>query len=237
MTKNLKAAKRLVAFSIEQKLQRLKERRTGQPYSGTYYVPSSNIDLDRVVPHVDGDDDHDLHVAVDKLDRMPNRRHNFGPDDIDVGSMTRPIGQEVVRKLSAGRETGFGAGVLLFCEPTGRFLFVKRSETGDQPGTWCTGGGGVEDNETIHEAVERENMEELGYDKPLELIHMDRQVSPDGSFIFHNHMAVIDEEFEPVLNDEHTEHKWCEADDLPSPLHPGLELALQNWMKRQGASA
>lgn len=228
----------------------------------------SSIDSDRVVPNHDGQD-HNLRVALDKLDRLKGPRANFAEDGADVGSMTRAEGdlfpysvnvaaglkpdgtckiesrqvmaasiEDAMRiamtQLNAGRETGYGAGVLLFSRKTGRFLFVKRGPNGDQPGTWCTGGGGVEENETIEQAVRRENQEELGFDGDYELIHMDRQASP--GFVFHNHMAVIEDEFEPVLNDEHTEYKWCEPDEIPEPLHPGLRLALANWMKRQGAT-
>lgn len=188
------------------------------------------VDLERVVPHPDQFADNDLQVAIDKLDRMPDRRHNFDPESIDVGSMSRPEGSPVVRELRSGRETGFGAGCLFFARNTGRFLFVKRSSTGDCAGTWCTGGGGIEDWETIDEAVRRENQEELGYEGPYELIHMHRDSKP--GFVFHNHMAVIEDEFEPVLNEEHTAYKWCEADDLPEPMHPGLANAISEWTKR-----
>jgi len=233
----------------------------------TLFAEFNAVDPNRVVPNHDGSD-HQLRVALDKLDRMNDRRANFPEEGADVGSMTRPEGElfpysvnvaagmnpdgtikvktmevkaasiedamRIATQMNAGRETGYGAGVLLFSRKTGRFLFVKRGPNGDEPGTWCTGGGGVEPDETIEQAVRRENQEELGFDGEYELIHMDRQASP--GFVFHNHMAVIDDEFEPVLNDEHTEYRWCEPDQIPEPLHPGLRLALSNWMKRQGVS-
>jgi 8-oxo-dGTP pyrophosphatase MutT (NUDIX family) len=286
MAKELRAESRINAFTIDQKLQRLHERQHGLPYSGADYVQGSE-DLDRVLPHHDGKSEHELAVAVDKLDRMPARRHNFDPESIDIGSMDRPVGEELVHKLKAerefvvqlptsynemdgtmnvvrinvmaasveeamskaeaelrarladgarivsasliksGRETGFGGGVLLWCQSTGRFLFIKRSDTGDEPGTWCVPGGGIEDGETIDQGTKRELAEECGYEEPIELLFMHRDVQPN--FIFHNHMAIVPEEFEPVLNEEHTDYQWCEADQLPQPMHPRLENAMAEW--------
>lgn len=136
-----------------------------------------------------------------------------------------------MEKVKAGRETGYGAGVLFICPATGRCLFVKRSSQGDHPGTWCTSGGGVENNETIEQAVRRECVEELGYDGDYELHHMDRQ--DHGGFVFHNHFAAVPEEFTPVLNDEHTDYVW--TDKFPEPMHPGLEQAITNFVNRSEA--
>jgi len=314
--KELRAATRLAAkIDIDMALQRLHERRNGLPYSGLAWseargreLAASDEDLDRVVPRHDGmSADHELAVAVDKLDRMPERRHNFDPESVDIGSMDRPVGEELVRKLTAdtereftvqladsyneedgtmnivsfdvmalsteqaieraeaklaslkaagakvvkaaisqqvlldaykrrmqaGRETGFGGGVLLYSQATGRFLFIKRSETGDCPGTWCVPGGGIEDGETIDQGTKRELSEECGYDEPIELLFMHRDVQPN--FIFHNHMAVVPDEFEPTLNEEHTDYKWCGADELPEPMHPRLEHAMSEWTRKNGA--
>jgi len=131
-----------------------------------------------------------------------------------------------VQPVKAGRGTGFGAGVLLMAADTGRIFLAKRSSKGDEGGTWCCGGGGVEDYETIEEAARRENMEELGFDlKGVQLLHMHRSVQP--GFIFHNHMAVIPHELEARLNDEHSECGWFS--DLPEPMHPKLMEAINTW--------
>lgn len=132
------------------------------------------------------------------------------------------------KKLRAGTETGFGAGVLFFCISTGRYLWIRRSENGDFPGYWCAPGGGVEDFETIEQGVAREVKEEIGYYKPMTLIHMNR-TNKDG-FVFCNHLTMVENEFEPVLNDEHTEHTW--ATTQPEPLHPGLREAISKWSQR-----
>lgn len=133
-------------------------------------------------------------------------------------------------KIKAGTETGYGAGVLFFCPATGNFLWVKRSNEGDFGGHWCCGGGGVEDHETIEQGVRREVREELGYDEPYVLEHMHRtQVSP--TFIYHNHLAKVDREFVPVLNDEHTQYVW--SSEIPKPIHPGLMAAIEAYLERE----
>jgi len=136
--------------------------------------------------------------------------------------------------IRAGRETGYGAGALLFCPDTQRFLFIKRSDTGDHAGTWCCPGGGVEEHETVEEAVRRECEEEIGYRPEGELLHMNRDAQDGGQFIFHNHFCLVPEEFEPVLNPEHTDFVWSE--EPPEPLHPGLANSMREWAGRQGVS-
>lgn len=136
-------------------------------------------------------------------------------------------------RIKAGRDTGFGAGVLIIAATSGQALFIKRSAYGDFPGHWCCPGGGVEDNETIEQAVRRETMEEIGYNLVADLQHMDRS-NKDG-FVFCNHVALVPEPFVPVLNKEHTDYKW--SDEFPSPMHPGLKEAIEAMVRRIDATA
>lgn len=134
--------------------------------------------------------------------------------------------------VRAGRESGSGAGVLFYAADTGRLLFLKRGPHGDRPGTWCCPGGGVEQGETPEEAARRETREEVGYDEPYDLLPM-TSLEDDG-FVFHNHMAVVPREFEPQLNDEHTDYVW--SDQMPDPIHPKLQEAIQEWTERNATS-
>jgi dATP pyrophosphohydrolase len=121
-------------------------------------------------------------------------------------------------RVVAGRNTGVGAGVLFCARDTGRVLFVLRSPSCESPNTWCGLGGGVESGETIEQGVRREVQEEGGFSDPYDLVHM--HSDDQGDFTFHNHYAWVPTEFEPTLNEEHTEHRWC--DKIPQPIHPGL---------------
>lgn len=126
-------------------------------------------------------------------------------------------------KIQAGRETGRGAGALMYCPDTNRFLLLKRSENCDEPHTWCSGGGGVEPGEALHEAVRREYEEETGFDQneSCDLHYLGMQTHP--GFEFHNYLGLVDNEFEPQLNDEHTDSQWLHWKDFPvDEMHPHM---------------
>lgn len=128
--------------------------------------------------------------------------------------------------ITAGRETGRGAGALIYCPPTGRFLLVKRSKYGDEPNTWCGLGGGVEADETDEEATRREIWEEAGFDGDMKLIHMNEH-TPNPEFTFHNYFGIVDREFEPELNHEHTDYQW--VTEWPTEMHPGLMESINEY--------
>lgn len=129
-------------------------------------------------------------------------------------------------RLKAERGTGLGAGCLFYCPKTGRYLLVKRSETCDEPNTWACLGGGIEVGETIEEGLLRECKEEGGFTGEVDLQPM--YVSEQPNFTYHNFVGTVDEEFEPVLNHEHTEYQWAKPDSFPQPLHPKFAEALEH---------
>lgn len=122
-------------------------------------------------------------------------------------------------------DTGFwgkmGAGCIIQAQDTGRLLLPFRSATVLEPHTWGTWGGAVDSNETPELAVRREVSEEAGY-----YGHYDIEplfVFKSGTFRFYNFLAVVDEEFVPRLDWETEKAHWFALDELPSPLHFGLE--------------
>lgn len=54
------------------------------------------------------------------------------------------------------------AAGILFLDPQGNALFIKRGPNGDHPGEWALPGGRIEDGETAEQAALREAAEELG---------------------------------------------------------------------------
>ena len=46
--------------------------------------------------------------------------------------------------------------------------------------------------------------------------------------VYHNFLAIIDNEFEPDLNWETQGYEWVDFGDWPSPLHPGLKWLIAN---------
>lgn len=127
-------------------------------------------------------------------------------------------------------ETGFwgtqGAGCVFFARSTGRFLIAHRSEAVLQPGTWGTWGGAMDDGESPYAAVTREVREEAGYMGDFDIAPM--YVFESGSFRYSNFLVLVDDEFEPHMNWETQDFRWCQYGDWPSPLHFGLEAVLED---------
>lgn len=111
------------------------------------------------------------------------------------------------------------AGCVLRAADTGRWCLQQRSDSVSDPGVWSSWGGGVEPGETLEQTVRRELEEEGGYTGPLKLepLMMNQRYA---TYIGH-----VPHEFEPSINNEVKDWCWVERDQLPGPLHPGLEQA------------
>lgn len=92
------------------------------------------------------------------------------------------------------------------------FLILLRSR--DRGGYWNLPAGGVEEGETATEAAARELAEEtglstrvkelaleLGYEKPWGRVRLDAFA------------AKAEPGWEPALNEEHVEYRWCSEED------------------------
>ena len=112
------------------------------------------------------------------------------------------------------------AGVFFYAANTNRYLYLLRTDA-KNPGNWGIPGGKVEPEETLLEGVARECQEELGhFPKEAKLIPI--QKFTNRSFSYHTFFCQVDEEFMPVLNDEHCGYAWVGDNQYPKPLHPGL---------------
>ena len=127
--------------------------------------------------------------------------------------------------FKALEETGFygrqGAGGLLFCTKTKRYLLLHRSRSVEQPNTWGIAGGAISEGEKPLVAVNREIEEELGmavHGAP-KLIHIFRS----GTFSYFNYLIKVKEEFRPVLNWETQNYGWFLRNNFPTPLHFGVQ--------------
>lgn len=150
--------------------------------------------------------------------------------DASLTLEAEPSADNVPYRLRSDASTGKAAGATIYCPETGRFLFVKRSNTGDAPNVWACLGGGVDPGETILQAIKREFMEEGQVDTDEFVLYPFYRFDAPG-FSYYNFLGVCHEEFDPVLNHEHTEFCWSETP--PTPLHPNFEQALRDPRFRQ----
>jgi 8-oxo-dGTP pyrophosphatase MutT (NUDIX family) len=117
------------------------------------------------------------------------------------------------------------AGCVIVAADTGRWCLQQRSNSVSDPGVWSTWGGGREPGENLQQCVRRELAEESGYQglTKLELIDTNQDYA---TFLAH-----VPREFEPQINHECQDWRWSDPDDLPEPLHPGLQRTLMQLME------
>ena len=129
------------------------------------------------------------------------------------------------------QQTGFwgraGAGCIMMARSTGRFLIAHRSDEVQEPNTWGTWGGAIDQGLTPQEAVRQEVSQEAGYHGPLKLIPLYVFRHPSG-FTYYNYLAVVDDEFDPELNWETQDYDWFTFGRWPRNKHPGLAKLLSD---------
>lgn len=115
------------------------------------------------------------------------------------------------------------AGLLVESVSTGRILLLQRPE-----GTWEQPGGHREGFEPIHGTAAREFYEETGFRGSVAYGRRAVDTGSNGVEYF-VYLAVVDEEFEPVLT-EHQAHRWANPKRLPPNTHPGTRRAVKELL-------
>ena len=119
------------------------------------------------------------------------------------------------------------SGCLFYAKSTKRFLFLNRQQK--QKGTWGMVGGSTHDTESPWQGLQREIIEEIGFQPTIsKTIPLELFVSKDTRFKFHTFVCVVDQEFVPKLNAEHSGYAWVSVNLWPLPLHQGVKKTLQN---------
>jgi len=112
------------------------------------------------------------------------------------------------------------AGVFFYSRKTNRYLYMLRTDA-KNPGNWGIPGGKIEENETLLEGMIRECEEEVGYFPPNgKLVPIQKFIN--NTFTYHTFFCEVENEFIPVLNEEHCGYAWVGESQYPKPLHPGL---------------
>ena len=115
-----------------------------------------------------------------------------------------------------------GVGALVYVRSTNRYLFLLRNKS-KHSGSWGIVGGKVDPGETVIQALVREIVEEIGQDfADRKFIPLETFTADNKKFVYYTFLVTVDEEFVPVLNNEHRGYCWVELQDHPKPLHPGL---------------
>lgn len=124
------------------------------------------------------------------------------------------------------------SGALFYAKQTRKFLLLQKSR-GKHLGTWGLVGGTNLAHENPWQGLQREVIEEIGsYPEVIKTIPLETFVSNDSIFNFHTYLCVIEDEFIPVLSDEHCGWAWCTIDLAPKPLHQGLRNSFTNKIIR-----
>ena len=115
-----------------------------------------------------------------------------------------------------------GCGALIYSKSTHRYLFLLRS-TSRHRNSWGLVGGKAERGETAFECLQREILEELGgVIQDAKIRPIEKFTSENENFVYHTYHIVVDEEFIPSLNWEHSGYCWVPLENYPKPLHPGV---------------
>lgn len=124
-----------------------------------------------------------------------------------------------------------GAGVLIYCKTTNRYLLNYRSKYVNEPNTYGVWGGKLDRGETNPKmSALREFKEETGnvYNKPI-IMNLLCVYKTEG-FIYHNYIGYIEEEFTPNVENcwESDGYIWTELNDFEKlNLHFGVEYILK----------
>ena len=90
-------------------------------------------------------------------------------------------------------------------------------------------GGTNLEGETAWQGLQREITEEIGSNfKIIKTIPIETFVSNDNVFNFHTYLCVVEDEFVPILSNEHNGWAWATIDHAPKPLHQGLRNSFSN---------
>ena len=125
------------------------------------------------------------------------------------------------------------SGGLFLCTDTRRFLLLLRTQ-GKTAGTWGLVGGRKEPSDsTVVEAVTREISEEVGTTPKIKkIVPLELFTSNDQNFQYSTYVLMIDKEFIPTLNEEHSGYAWCSFNNWPKPLHQGVKNSFANRVVR-----
>lgn len=120
-------------------------------------------------------------------------------------------------------------GAIFIAANTGRVLLNLRAPYKSHRLTWSLWGGMVEGNESPKECLVREMEEEMGFVPDINKFYpYDVYESKDKHFRYYSFICVVQDEFNPELNQEAVGYCWTKLGIWPSPMHNGARITLCN---------
>ena len=121
------------------------------------------------------------------------------------------------------------SGGMFIARDTKRYLFLLRTQ-GKTANTWGLVGGKREpSDQTPHDTLMREVEEEVGTTPTIhKVVPLELFTSNDQLFQYNTYVLIVDNEFIPTLNEEHSGYAWCDLGAWPKPLHRGVRTSLAN---------
>jgi len=120
------------------------------------------------------------------------------------------------------------SGALFYAKSTRRFLLLQKA-SGKHEGTWGLVGGTNITGETPWQGLQREISEEIGKTPAIKkIVPLELFTSNDQQFQYNTYILIVEKEFIPTLNEEHSGYAWCDLNSWPKPLHQGVKTSLNS---------
>jgi 8-oxo-dGTP pyrophosphatase MutT (NUDIX family) len=124
------------------------------------------------------------------------------------------------------------SGVMIKCKD--KVLLCKRRQDVPEtllPNYWSVPAGYVEPHEEIKEAAIRETLEETKIKLDVASVKFLAAWPAHGGGIFYDYLAEIEEEIEPVIDEEHSDWGYFSKDELPQPITIELQNDILNVLE------
>lgn len=119
------------------------------------------------------------------------------------------------------------SGAFIYCINTERFLFLYRKKSKNS-NVWGLVGGTNEKDESLGNGLLREIHEEIGAVDIKKIIPLETFSSNDNKFFYYTYICIVENEFIPNLNGEHSGYAWSKYKDWPQPLHNGVKKTINS---------
>ena len=126
------------------------------------------------------------------------------------------------------KQQNIAAGALFVSASTKRVLLqLRASYKSTHRNEWSLFGGMAKPDETPSEAMLRECSEEVGELPSINKIYpFDIYESRDKNFRYYTFIIIVEDEFQPTINDESIGYGWFDFGIWPKPMHIGARNSL-----------